>query len=280
MAPRETTAVSQVHRQVWVGWQKSMNTQKRGNLLFFTAPPPGVAAPGMGVPPGMQQQEAHQPTRPGSFPSNFQPPVNMPNINFSAPVIRLGTSGPSKLDNAGGRDDRERGGRRPGLGSGMGSDFRGGERERITQVQPQTKEEIIKTVFVGGITEGTGGDEGIERILRAAGGLRRWVRATDADDKPCKFGFAEYEDPESLSTAIEVLRDVEVPVKRQTPKEVKTDEDTAVEMSKLVVCIGYCLCSKITNINLDRGRRQLYQLYRTVGGLSRWKRPQSGTDAT
>lgn len=217
------------------------------------APPPGMAPPGMGAPPGMQQQDAHLPGRPGSgFPANFQPPANMPNINFSAPVIRLGTSGPAKPDNAGGgRDDRERqagaGGRRAGLGSGMGgSDFRGGgasggaggERERITQVQPQTKEEIIKTIFVGAITEGAGGDEGIERILRAVGNLRRWVRATDADDKPCKFGFAEYEDPTSLNTAIEVLRDVQVPVKRQTPADGRRDEgeDGDVEMSKLIVC--------------------------------------------
>lgn len=209
-----------------------------------------MGPPGMGAPPGMQQQDAHQGGRPGAFPANFQPPPNMPNINFSAPVIRLGPSGPSKPDNAGGRDERERGGggagggRRPGLGAGMGSDFRGdrgggGERERITQVQPQTKEEIIKTIFVGAITEGAGGDEGIERILRAAGNLRRWVRATDADDKPCKFGFAEYEDPLSLSTAIEVLRDVEVPVKRQTPTaDGKGDEEESeVEMSKLIVCV-------------------------------------------
>ncbi|OQU98870.1 PWI domain-containing protein isoform 5 [Cladophialophora immunda] len=197
-------------------------------------PPPGMAPPGMGAPPGMQQQEAHQPGRPGSFPPNFQPPPNMPNINFSAPVIRLGTSGPSKPDAAGGREDRERGGRRPGLGAGASSDFRG-ERDRITQIQPPTKEEIIKTIYVGGITEGAGGDEGIERILNAAGSLRRWVRATDADGKPCKFGFAEYEDPESLSTAIEVLRDIEVPVKRQTPAEAKANEDVEIEMSKLVV---------------------------------------------
>ncbi|EXJ91250.1 hypothetical protein A1O1_04360 [Capronia coronata CBS 617.96] len=201
------------------------------------APPPGMAAPGMGAPPGIQQQEAHQPARPGSFPSNFQPPVNMPNINFSAPVIRLGTSGPSKPEGPGGREDRDRGGRRAGLGSGMGSDFRdrGGDRDRVSQLHPPTKEEVIKTIFVGGITEGAGGDGGIERILRAAGNLRRWIRATDADDKPCKFGFAEYEDPESLSTAIEVLRDVEVPVKRQSPSEAQPDEESTVEMSKLVV---------------------------------------------
>lgn len=105
----------------------------------------------------------------------------------------------------------------------MGQDGGRPERERIQQISPATKEEIIRTIFVGGITEGCGGDEGIERILRAAGNLRRWIRATDSDDKPCKFGFAEYDDPESLGTAIEVLRDVEVPVMRQKPGAVKTE---------------------------------------------------------
>ena len=193
-----------------------------------------MAAPGTGAPPGMQQQEAHQDGRPGAFPPNFQPPANMPNINFSAPVIRLGTAQNARSDLVGGRDDR--GGRRAGLGSGA-VDSRGPDRDRIQQVQPQTKEEVVRTIFVGGITEGTGGDDGIERILRAAGGLRRWVRATDADDRPCKFGFAEYEDPESLSTATEVLKDVEVPVKRQTPNETTAEEedDDEVEKSKLIV---------------------------------------------
>ena len=188
-----------------------------------------MAAPGTGAPPGVQQQEAHQDGRPGAFPPNFQPPANMPNINFSAPVIRLGTAQNTRSDLLGGRDDR--GGRRAGLGSGA-ADSRGPDRDRIQQVQPQTKEEIVRTIFVGGITEGTGGDDGIERIMRAAGGLRRWVRATDADDRPCKFGFAEYEDPESLSTAIEVLKDVEVPVKRQTPKEKTAEEEDEVEVEK------------------------------------------------
>jgi len=235
MAPQQgNTEAFPARRLAWV--RRTVNQIERIELTLHIAPAPGMAAPGIGAAPGMQQQEAHQPGRPGPFPPNFQPPVNMPNINFSAPVIRLGTSGPSKPDLLGGRDDRERGGRRSGLGAGMGSDFRGAERDRMTSVQAQTKEEIIKTIFVGGITEGTGGDEGIERILRAAGNLRRWIRATDADDKPCKFGFAEYEDPESLSTAIEVLRDVEVPVKRRTPDEVKAEGDAAeLEKSKLLV---------------------------------------------
>lgn len=223
---------SQAHLQAWVS-PHTPSPGRQQSLTHIVAPPPGMAAPGTGAPPGIQQQDAHQEGRPGAFPPNFQPPANMPNINFSAPVIRLGTSTPAKPDILGGRDDR--GGRRAGLGSGLGSDSRGQERERLTPVQPQTKEEIIKTIFVGGITEGAGGDEGIERILRTAGNLRRWIRATDADDKPCKFGFAEYEDPESLSTAIEVLREVEVPVKRQVPGDTKSDEDEDIEKSKLLV---------------------------------------------
>ena len=111
------------------------------------------------------------------------------------------------------------------------------------QLVPPTKEEIVRTIFIGGITEGAGGDEGIERILRSAGNLRRWTRAMDADNKACRFGFAEYEDPESLATAVDVLKDVEVPVKKQVAtdgvkKEVE-DEVVKVERSKLLVRYGF-----------------------------------------
>ena len=114
-------------------------------------------------------------------------------------------------------------------------------RENMLQLMPPTKEEIVRTIFIGGITEGTGGDEGIERILRCAGNLRRWNRAIDAENKACRFGFAEYEDPESLATAVEVLKNVEVPVKVQAQasngvKEEDEDEDEQkVAKSKLSV---------------------------------------------
>lgn len=191
----------------------------------------------------MQQANAAQPGRPAGFPPNFQPPANMPNINFSAPVIRLGTSGPSKsaTPESGRERGGEFGGRRAGLGSGTLESQRQNVRDAMMQLQPPTKEEIVRTIFVGGITEGTGGDEGIERILRSAGNLRRWIRATDADDKPCKFGFAEYEDPESLGTAVEVLNDVEVPVKRQMPSE--GEQEREVEKSKLLVRMKNARCS-------------------------------------
>lgn len=130
----------------------------------------------------------------------------------------------------------------------MGSDYRGTEQQRqqirdsMMALQPPTREEIARTIFVGNIMEGVGGDQGLERILRTAGSLRRWTRATDADNKPCRFGFAEYEDAESLETAAAIFRDVEVPLKRQEPKaKQETDgageENGEVEKAKLLVCI-------------------------------------------
>ncbi|EEH19790.1 hypothetical protein PABG_02049 [Paracoccidioides brasiliensis Pb03] len=204
------------------------------------APPPGMSAPGTGPPPAAQQSNAQQPGRPGGFPPNFQPPPNMPNINFSAPVIRLGTSGTPKSATpveSGRERGGESGGRRGGPGGHSLESQRQNLRDAMLQLQPPTKDEIVRTIFIGGITEGLSSDEEIELILRTAGNLKRWIRATDADDKPCKFGFAEYEDPESLSTAVEVLKDVEVPVKKPVPaKEVgKVEEDP--DKSKLLVIV-------------------------------------------
>ena len=192
-----------------------------------------MAAPGTAPPPGMEQPNAQQVNRPGGFPPNFQPPQNMPNINFSAPVIRLGTTGPGpKTPLSGGdlgRRESERGGRM-GLGGGDGD-----RRAPQMALVPPTKDEVMRTIFVGGITEGAGGDEGIERILQCAGNLRRWTRALDADDKPCRFGFAEYEDPDSLATAVDVLQDVRVPVKPQSPDKNQTTEAEDVEKSAIKI---------------------------------------------
>lgn len=179
----------------------------------------------------------------------------MPNINFSAPVIRLGTSGPAK--SAQSEMGRERGpegpGRRSGLGSASMETQRHSARDAMLQLQPPTRDEVVRTLFIGGITEGVGGDEGIERILRSAGNLRRWIRATDADEKPCRFGFAEFEDPESLETAVEVLKEVEVPVTRQTPSTEDEKEDKEVEKGTLLVCtscLGYIICCWLLTFHL------------------------------
>ncbi len=213
----------------------------------------------------MQSDEQH-PSRPGGFPANFQPPANMPNINFNAPVIRLGTTGSSKpaipLGGDSGRREPEQRSGRQGLGMGMDAQ-RQAVRESMMQLVPPTREEIVRTLFVGGITEGVGGDEGIERILQSAGSLRRWTRAMDADNKACRFGFAEYEDPESLATAVEVLKDVEVPVKPQAVNGVKKEDDSEedqIDKSKLLVRQNDANLYLLLLTFVGNGRRCLVQL--------------------
>ncbi|KAI9682707.1 MAG: hypothetical protein M1829_006694 [Trizodia sp. TS-e1964] len=206
--------------------------------------PPGMSAPGVAPPPGMLPLGQQQLSRPGNLPPSFQAPPNMPNINFSAPVIRLGTSGPSKSNNlgpGGGRKDHESGtmgSSRPGLGAGSNMDQqRQALKDSMMALVPPTNDEVRRTIFIGAITEGCGGDEGVERILRSAGHLRKWCRALDADNKDCNFGFAEYDDPESLSNAVEILRDVQVPVKRPTAGKSKADMNVDQELSKLLVVV-------------------------------------------
>lgn len=125
---------------------------------------------------------------------------------------------------------------------GLGFEGRGGDRDRyqrdnIMSLAPPTREEVARTIFIGNLTEGTGGDDGIQRILATAGGLRRWTRASDQDSKPCTFGFAEYEDADSLATACEIFQEIEVPIKKPTADDVKKEEseDAKPQMSKLLV---------------------------------------------
>jgi hypothetical protein len=213
---------------------------------------PGMSPPPGAAPPGMQQGQT--PTRPG-FPQGglqgLQMPPNMPNINMNASVIRLGVPGKSDTPtqgNPGG--DRNAPGRRAGLGAG--SDYRGQDQQRQqmreTQMAlaPPTREEIARTIFIGNITDGVDDDD-LENILRTAGSLRRWIRAMDADNKPCSFGFAEYEDVDSLGAAAEIFkeRDIEIPAAKQKPKVVKKEEgedadtkeeESEPERTKLLVC--------------------------------------------
>jgi len=132
----------------------------------------------------------------------------------------------------GGRRDNAAG---PGARRGLGMDRDG--RDQIQPVIPPTREEIARTIFVGNIPDGVGGDEGMERILETAGKLVRWTRATDANNKPQTFGFAEFADAQSLETAAEIFQDIRVPTKRQKAGEVKKEEDEEVETTKLQVMV-------------------------------------------
>ncbi|RKF57894.1 U1 snRNP-associated protein usp107 [Golovinomyces cichoracearum] len=211
-----------------------------GASLGMAGTLPGMSAPGTAPLMGIQQANIAQTNRPSGLPASFQGPTNMPNINFSAPIIRLGT-GPSKpIAPAGGilgqNQDHRQGGGRVGIGADRGVES---QRQILMSLIPPTKEEIVRTIFIAGITEGVG-DDGIERILSAAGKFRRWDRATDAEGKPCSFGFAQYEDVESLSTAVKILKDIEIPLKKQTPDDQVQKEEpdlSTVEKGKLLVFV-------------------------------------------
>ncbi|KAL6826580.1 HAUS augmin-like complex subunit 6 N-terminus domain-containing protein [Trichoderma camerunense] len=161
-------------------------------------PPPGMSpAPGMAPPPGIQQANVPQANRPSGLPA-FQAPTNMPNINFNAPVIRLGTGASA----GGGRsDDRPaQSGGRAGLGMERGSEQgRNAARETMQTLLPPTSEEKLRTIFLHQIPEGLGGDEGTKKLLGAVGKLKRWdpSDSVSEDRKGTKFGFALFEDIDS-----------------------------------------------------------------------------------
>jgi RNA-binding protein 25 len=200
-----------------------------------TAPPGGAAAPPGVAPPGIAHGQGPPALGgPRPLPSGWQAPANMPNFNFNAPVIRLGTQSGKPMDGpAGGRRENAAMPARRGLGM----DRDGDRRDGIQQVIPPSREEIARTIFVGNIPDGVGGDEGMERLLETAGKLVRWLRVIDANNKPQTFGFAEFADAQSLETAAEIFKDVKVPTKRQKPGEVKKDEDGEVETTKLQVMV-------------------------------------------
>ncbi|KAH9826160.1 PWI domain [Teratosphaeria destructans] len=146
----------------------------------------------------------------GQAPPMGMPPAGMPvGMDFSAPVLRF---------DAGGRPPRAGlGSNAEPLGGGGGRNLerdREKIRDQMLNLTPPTREEVARTIFVGGLGDGKVDDDQIELVLRCAGKLRRWTRVRDADDKKCKFGFAEYEDSDSLEAATEIFRDgIDVPIK-------------------------------------------------------------------
>lgn len=220
-------------------------------MAYNYGPPPGAyggAAPQF-PPPGFNPPG-------GMDPSQFA--ANMPNINLNAPVIRLGLGAePHRPHNNFDRGDGGRG--RDGGGGGGGGDRRGPRgnddgrnldreraqvRENMMAMQPPTREEVFRTIFVGGLVDGAPGDDQLEGLLVCAGKLRRWTRARDQHDRACTFGFAEYEDAESLQAASEIYQDVEVPlfnadgtVKKEVKDGEEADESAEVKKAKLLVVV-------------------------------------------
>lgn len=211
--------------------------------------PPGMQPPqGMGMPPGMAGSPPGMPTQ------QFQAPPNMPNLNFNAPVIRMGGDLQGKPNSPADRMPGDRGARgsnaeplgRNRMGLGAGGDHggrnldaqRAAVRESMAATTPPTREEVARTIFIGGIAEGAPDDDMIEEVLRCAGKLRRWARARDADDKKCKFGFAEYEDVDSLDAANEIFgQGIDVPVFSKSGTVEREEDGEEVKKMKLLVVV-------------------------------------------
>ncbi|KFH45283.1 snRNP-associated protein-like protein [Hapsidospora chrysogenum ATCC 11550] len=225
-------------------------------------PPPGMSsAPGM-APPGIQQHSATHANRPSGLPPNFQPPPNLPNINFNAPVIRLGTGSgkPGTPAQDADRPSQPSHGR-PGLGMERGGDHGRQPRDAPQMLVPPSNEEKVRTIFVHRIPESLNTGDGIEKLLGAVGKLRRWDACTSVmeEHKGAKFGFALYDDPESLSTAIKLLHEqtVEVPLKRQpaATNPPPDDDDTfeGIEKAKLQVSVDESSLKYIESYEEEKG---------------------------
>ncbi|KAJ6445015.1 rbm25 protein [Purpureocillium lavendulum] len=226
------------------------------NTGYSSGPPPGMgsAAPGMAPPPGMGAtppgvQGFNAPStssRPSGIPASFQPPANMPNINFNAPVIRLGTGGPS----GGGRGDgpSTSAGGRPGLGSdGRGEPSRdrlGRDREQPQVLIPPTTDEKLRSMVIYEIPESLSNEDDVRRLCNAIGRLLLWDTSTSLwpRHKDKKYGFALFDDEEAVSIALKLLKEesFEVPVKRQpgTAEPPKDDDDfDDIEKTRLQVSV-------------------------------------------
>ncbi|PHH66010.1 hypothetical protein CDD81_535 [Ophiocordyceps australis] len=180
------------------------------------AAPPGMPmAPGMPGPPGVPQPAAQQMNRPTGLPAGFQPPANMPNINFNAPVIRLGTGVPTTATR--GDASSAPSGGRPGLGGERGTDQgRDRGRDLSSMPMPLSMDEKLRTLIIYNIPEGVGGDIGIQKLCNALGRLRRWENMSTlwpGNDK--KLGFATFDDDDSISIALKLLgeEDFQVPIR-------------------------------------------------------------------
>jgi hypothetical protein len=131
---------------------------------------------------------------------------------------------------------------------------RGAAREAAQVLSPPTNDEKLRTMMLYRIPEGVRGDEGIQKLLGAVGSLRKWEPSPSIPDERAgkKYGFALFDDTESLANAVKLLHQepVQVPVYRQAswsdprPQDDKFDgiektsldvgvDSTALEQTKL-----------------------------------------------
>ncbi|KAK6496526.1 hypothetical protein TWF481_002540 [Arthrobotrys musiformis] len=196
------------------------------------APPPGVQMPpGFSFPPGVNPSspgppnftapgvpgsthhsaQSNGPNRPGI--PTFSPPSSLPNINFNAPIIRLGTASTKQQPLPSGASHQQS----PGLAHPSPSSKAplnqasnsSAARESASGFIPPTFDEQLKSVFVGSLPSSFE-DQWVERILKAAGPVRRWIRVSDEAGKPRNFGFCEYETFDGVLAALTTVHELSI----------------------------------------------------------------------
>lgn len=152
---------------------------------------------------------------------------------------------------------------------GLGADSRGGQsdfgrqRDADRTFVPPTLEEVRRTVFVAGLEDDVPDDAQLEQVLSCGGAgqvrLRRWTRLMDADNKPCKFGFAEYEDANSLHVVSEIFHGsaIEVPLrdKNGTGALIKDDQGE-IKKAKLMVFAAPRAFLSFTKLTISAGHHR------------------------
>jgi hypothetical protein len=140
-----------------------------------------------------------------------------------------------------------------------GDQGRAAARESMQMLMPPTSEEKLRTIFIHQIPDGVGGNDGMERLLGAMGGLRRWDASASVmeDHKGTKFGFALFENPESLYNAVKLLHEegIEVPIKPQqgTTDAPEGEDFEGIEKTKLQVTVDPSTLKYLESLEESRG---------------------------
>ncbi|KAK9361637.1 hypothetical protein V1504DRAFT_451418 [Lipomyces starkeyi] len=234
-------------------------------------PPPGLQPPGTfgpaGGPPGAF------PPPPGGFPFSVPPllhptaptpavsmPIPIPGVisrqmQGSAPVPNATSASPQPAD------------AQPiiPLKSSFLTD---------SSLRPSTVDEQLRTIFIGSIPAELD-DFWLGRLLKAAGTLVGWVRVKDALGKPRDVALAEYEDTEILGVAVEVLRNMEIPVVEiEEGEEVEDESQADRKEAKLIIKYSDKTSTLLEHQNRESQTEALNSTRKSVNDcLEIWKDP-------
>ncbi|KAK9431172.1 hypothetical protein V1505DRAFT_64465 [Lipomyces doorenjongii] len=234
-------------------------------------PPPGLQPPGtFGLPSG-PPGAFHTP--PGGFPFPV-PPLLHPNA--ATPAVSMAIPMPSVIS-------RQAQGSIP-IPSATSASPQPADVQPIiplkssfltdSSLRPSTGDEQLRTIFIGSIPAELD-DFWLGRLLKAAGSLVGWVRIKDALGKPRDVALAEYEDTEVLGVAVEVLRNMEIPVVEiEEGEEVEDESQADRKVAKVIIKYSDKASALLEHQNREGQTEALNSARKAVNDcLEIWKDP-------